>query len=123
MLLVAAACEVALDLVAWQCAGTRACAAATPGWASSRRPAGRRLVERSPAAASPWPPLVPAALTGLLWYLSHRTWSAYESQRPLSRAAEPADETGTHRRSAGPASGTDAGWSPGCAPRTPPPAC
>ncbi|WP_338899826.1 hypothetical protein WBG99_32810 [Streptomyces sp. TG1A-60] len=85
VLLVAAACEVALDLTAWQCAGTRACAeehtwlgflspaVSADGWWS--RP-GRRL-----ALAA----LVPAALTGLLWYLSHRTWSDYESQRPMDR--------------------------------------
>ncbi|CAM5603115.1 hypothetical protein SCALM49S_09854 [Streptomyces californicus] len=81
VLLAAAACEVALDLVAWQCAGLDACAvrrswhgflsAHQGGWWS--RP-GRRLAL---AAA------VPAALVGLLWYLSNRTWSAYESQRPL----------------------------------------
>ncbi|MFE1753464.1 hypothetical protein ACFW88_23480 [Streptomyces anandii] len=83
VLLVAAACEVALDLAAWQCAGTRACAArhswlgflspAAGGWWSAP---GRRL-----ALAA----LVPAALTALLWYLSHRTWSAYESQQPMSQ--------------------------------------
>jgi hypothetical protein len=94
VLLVAAACEVALDLAAWQCAGTRACAErhswlgflspdlSHHGWWS--RP-GRRL-----AVAA----LVPAALTGLLWYLSHRTWSAYESQRPISRGPEPEEDTG-----------------------------
>ncbi|MET8244265.1 hypothetical protein ABZV31_07425 [Streptomyces sp. NPDC005202] len=92
VLLVAAACEVALDLVAWQCAGTRACAArhswlgflspAGGGWWSAP---GRRL-----AVAA----LVPTALTGLLWYLSHRTWSAYESQQPMSRTPEPEEETG-----------------------------
>ncbi|MHA5054518.1 hypothetical protein [Streptomyces sp. SD15] len=94
VLLVAAACEVALDLAAWQCAGTRACAeehswlgflspyVSGNGWWSQP---GRRL-----ALAC----LVPAGLTGLLWYLSHRTWSAYESQRPLSRSAEPDEETG-----------------------------
>ncbi|MFF0968981.1 hypothetical protein ACWDQO_19550 [Streptomyces sp. NPDC003703] len=80
VLLVAAACEVALDLAAWQCAGTRACtsrhswlgflAPEAGGWWSEP---GRRL-----ALAA----LVPAALTGLLCYLSHRTWSAYESQQP-----------------------------------------
>ncbi|MFJ5552813.1 hypothetical protein [Streptomyces sp. NPDC093225] len=80
VLLIAAAGEVALDLVAWQCAGTVHCAAARSwlgfldperhGWWSQP---GRRL-----ALAA----LVPAALTGLLWYLSNRTWSAYESQRP-----------------------------------------
>ncbi|WP_374214982.1 hypothetical protein [Streptomyces longispororuber] len=84
VLLVAAVCEVALDLTAWQCAGTAACADqrawlgflavdahGAGGWWSQP---GRRL-----ALAS----LVPTALTALLWYLSHRTWSAYESQRPL----------------------------------------
>ncbi|MDT9698338.1 hypothetical protein [Streptomyces sp. P17] len=93
VLLVAAACEVALDLAAWQCAGTRACAerhswlgflspeASNAGWWSLP---GRRL-----ALAA----LVPLALTGLLWYLSHRTWSAYESQEPLSRGREPDEET------------------------------
>ncbi|MEU6251106.1 hypothetical protein [Streptomyces sp. NPDC047043] len=93
VLLVAAACEVALDLAAWQCAGTRACAerhswlgflspdVSQDGWWS--RP-GRRL-----AVAA----LVPAALTGLLWYLSHRTWSAYESQQPISRSPEPDEVT------------------------------
>ncbi|MDW4905706.1 hypothetical protein RB628_10220 [Streptomyces sp. ADMS] len=92
VLLVAAACEVALDLTAWQCAGTRACAEAhswlgflSPtesggGWWSEP---GRRL-----ALAA----VVPAALTGLLWVLSRRTWSAYESQQPMAHAPEPADE-------------------------------
>ncbi|UUU37363.1 hypothetical protein JIX56_42905 [Streptomyces sp. CA-210063] len=85
VLLVAAACEVALDLTAWQCAGARACAeehtwlgflspaVSDDGWWSQP---GRRL-----ALAA----LVPAALTGLLWYLSHRTWNEYESQRPMDR--------------------------------------
>ncbi|OII65642.1 hypothetical protein BJP40_16480 [Streptomyces sp. CC53] len=87
VLLTAAACEVALDLVAWQCAGTAACtggrgwlsflAAAEGGWWSQP---GRRLT----AAA-----LVPTALVALLWYLSHRTWSAYESQRPPRGEAGP----------------------------------
>ncbi|MEU6530695.1 hypothetical protein ABZ869_16100 [Streptomyces sp. NPDC046928] len=88
VLLVAAACEVALDLTAWQCAGTDACARrhswlgflSDGGWWS--RP-GRRL-----ALAA----VVPTALTGLLWYLSRRTWSAYESQQPMSQQPEP-DET------------------------------
>jgi hypothetical protein len=84
VLLVAAACEVAMDLVAWQCAGTPSCSARHT-WLGPLSPAvsgdgwwslpGRRL-----AVAC----LVPTALTGLLWYLSHRTWSAYESQRPMS---------------------------------------
>ncbi|WP_443054005.1 hypothetical protein [Streptomyces sp. IBSBF 2435] len=80
VLLVAAAGEVALDLVGWQCAGSARCsrgaswlgfaAAGRGGWWSEP---GRRL-----ALAA----LFPAALTALLWWLSHRTWSAYESQRP-----------------------------------------
>ncbi|MEV8432423.1 hypothetical protein PGH47_04440 [Streptomyces sp. HUAS 31] len=94
VLLVAAACEVALDLVAWQCAGTRACAerhswlgflsptVSDGGWWSDP---GRRL-----ALAA----VVPAGLTGLLWYLSRRTWSAYESQQPMTREAEPDEESG-----------------------------
>ncbi|MFF3885654.1 hypothetical protein [Streptomyces sp. NPDC001914] len=93
VLLVAAACEVALDLAAWQCAGTRLCVRnhSWLGFLSPDRPdagwwsqPGRRL-----ALAA----LVPAALTTLLWYLSHRTWSAYESQQPMARAAEPEEET------------------------------
>ncbi|GAB2614764.1 hypothetical protein GCM10027168_54200 [Streptomyces capparidis] len=86
VLLVAAACEICLDLVAWQCLGTEGCAegrwwlefaaAERDGWWSDP---GRRLAL---AAA------VPGALCGLLWWLSHRTWIAYESQRPpLPRAA------------------------------------
>ncbi|WP_121715330.1 hypothetical protein [Streptomyces sp. E5N91] len=92
VLLVAAACEVALDLVAWQCAGTRACAERHP-WLGFLSPAlsedgwwstpGRRLAL---AAA------VPAALTGLLWYLSLRTWRAYESQQPMDREADSEDD-------------------------------
>ncbi|CAL9378075.1 hypothetical protein SUDANB15_00995 [Streptomyces sp. enrichment culture] len=89
VLLVAAACEVALDLAAWQCAGTRACAerhswlgflspeVSGGGWWSLP---GRRL-----ALAA----LVPTALTGLLWFLSLRTWNAYESQQPVPRDPEP----------------------------------
>ncbi|MFI9820589.1 hypothetical protein ACIHFC_08990 [Streptomyces sp. NPDC052013] len=94
VLLVAAACEVALDLAAWQCAGTRACAdrhswlgflsptVSDGGWWSLP---GRRL-----ALAA----VVPTALTVLLWYLSLRTWSAYESQQPPGgvRGPEPDDE-------------------------------
>lgn len=94
VLLVAAACEVALDLTAWQCAGTPTCAdrhswlgflspvVSEGGWWS--RP-GRRL-----ALAA----VVPTALTGLLWYLSRRTWSAYESQQPMSREPEPDEDSG-----------------------------
>ncbi|MCX3062247.1 alpha/beta hydrolase family protein [Streptomyces beihaiensis] len=92
VLLVAAACEVALDLTAWQCAGRAACAAhhrwlgfmavdahGHGGWWSLP---GRRLGLAA---------VVPAGLTALLWYLSHRTWAAYESQRPLEHQPEPDD--------------------------------
>ncbi|MEU3910894.1 MULTISPECIES: hypothetical protein [unclassified Streptomyces] len=90
VLLVAAACEVALDLLAWQCAGARACtdprgrlAFLRPGrwWAQP----GRRLALGA---------LVPAALTGLLWFLSARTWSAYESQPPPSDTSGPSAPAG-----------------------------
>lgn len=87
VLLTAAACEVALDLAAWQCAGAARCTAAHSwlgflapeqhGWWSQP---GRRLALGA---------LVPTALVVLLWYLSNRTWGAYESQRP------PTDKT-TH---------------------------
>ncbi|MET9675477.1 hypothetical protein ABZY68_20610 [Streptomyces sp. NPDC006482] len=101
VLLTAAACEVALDLTAWQCAGTAACADASSwlgflaadrgGWWSSP---GRRL-----ALAA----LVPTALVGLLWYLSNRTWSAYEAQRPPAGYDAPAPEP----RPAAPEAGAD----------------
>ncbi|MCX4544983.1 hypothetical protein [Streptomyces sp. NBC_01565] len=85
-LLIAAACEVALDLLAWQCAGSSACTgsrswlgflSADGGWWGQP---GRRLALGA---------LVPAALTGLLWFLSNRTWSAYESQPPPSGTGDP----------------------------------
>jgi hypothetical protein len=82
VLLIAAACAVCLDLVAWQCAGSAACVAdsswlgplqAGEGWWGQP---GRRLA----LAALP-----PTALVGLLWWLSRRTWSAYESASPPPR--------------------------------------
>ncbi|AJF63842.1 hypothetical protein [Streptomyces vietnamensis] len=91
VLLTAAACEVALDLTAWQCAATPACTDAYSwlgflsegrgGWWSAP---GRRL-----ALAA----VVPTALVGLLWYLSNRTWSAYEAQRPPTGYDVPVPET------------------------------
>ncbi|MET8772420.1 hypothetical protein ABZV94_37010, partial [Streptomyces sp. NPDC004658] len=108
VLLVAAACEVALDLVAWQCAGVQDCvrrhswldflSPAAGGWWSAP---GRRLAL---AAA------LPTTLTGLLWYLSHRTWRAYESHLPLTPdSARPGGDrrptgTGTEPDSGGSAS-------------------
>ncbi|MFH8342045.1 hypothetical protein [Streptomyces sp. AM6-12] len=109
VLLVAAACEVALDLVAWQCAGARACARRhfwlaflTPDAAGG--PGVRRWAALLGTSGGWWPQpgrrlalaaLGPGGLVLLLWYLSHRTWSAYESHRPLLRgpvqAADPDD--------------------------------
>ncbi|MFE7778965.1 hypothetical protein ACFU5O_34840 [Streptomyces sp. NPDC057445] len=122
-LLTAAACEVALDLTAWQCAGSAPCSAnrswlgflsaAHEGWWAQP---GRRL---SLAA------LVPAGLVGLLWYLSNRTWSAYESQRPpgtttahgqYGRAASAcagAEEAATPHTASGSGPGTDGASRPG----------
>ncbi|MFJ8309984.1 MULTISPECIES: hypothetical protein [unclassified Streptomyces] len=103
VLLVAAACEVALDLTAWQCGGSAGCSGswdwlgfasvAHHGWWSQP---GRRL-----ALAA----LAPAGLTALLWYLSNRTWSAYESQQPLN--ADPAAGPG---EADGPAFGRPGFW-------------
>ncbi|WUQ31233.1 lipase family protein [Streptomyces sp. NBC_00239] len=115
VLLVAAACEVALDLVAWQCAGSAHCAASR-SWLAAFAPGnppgsggwwaqpGRRL-----AVAA----LVPAALTGLLWYLSHHTWGAYESQPPPPAAAPPGETrpVGAHPATA-PAGGVGADTDP-----------
>lgn len=80
VLLVAGACEVAMDLLAWQCAGSGSCVAGKSwlgflsadrgGWWSAP---GRRLGVAA---------VVPSVLVALLWWLSHRTWSAYESQLP-----------------------------------------
>lgn len=108
VLLTAAACEVALDLTAWQCAGVPDCSnrrswlgflsTAQGGWWSQP---GRRL-----ALAS----LVPTALVGLLWFLSNRTWSAYESQRPLT-GSEP-DDVDTETAHDVNTSGTEVGGRP-----------
>ncbi|GAA1370069.1 hypothetical protein J0695_35195 [Streptomyces beijiangensis] len=110
VLLVAAACEVALDLTAWQCAGSATCADSRSwlGFLSARRGGwwaqpGRRL-----ALAA----VVPAALTALLWYLSSRTWSAYESQQPLTGVHDTDDTDGTEdpEPSARPALSTPGFW-------------
>jgi hypothetical protein len=81
VLLICGACAVALDLVAWQCAAAPECAGQTSwfgflsdgGWWSQP---GRVL-----ALAA----LLPVILTTLLWWLSHRTWSTYESAYPPVR--------------------------------------
>ncbi|MBW5484970.1 hypothetical protein GPJ59_24570, partial [Streptomyces bambusae] len=80
VLLVASACEVCLDLVAWQCAGSAHCADSR-SWLGFLAPAGGGWWSQ-PGRRLALGALVPTALTVLLWYLSHRTWSAYESQPP-----------------------------------------
>ncbi|WP_369395015.1 hypothetical protein AB5J72_07900 [Streptomyces sp. CG1] len=94
VLLVAAACEVALDLVAWQCAGVHACTRRHSWLAflaphASVAPGGHDSWWSLPGRRLALAALVPTALTCLLWYLSHRTWSAYESHRPMSHDLEP----------------------------------
>ncbi|POX37864.1 hypothetical protein C3486_26185 [Streptomyces sp. Ru73] len=98
VLLAAAACEVALDLIAWQCAGSAACSAdrswlgflttAHHGWWSLP---GRRLVVAA---------VLPLLLVGLLWWLSHRTWSAYESASPPPRRPATSRDTPPSERPA-----------------------
>lgn len=98
VLLAAAACEVALDLTAWQCAGTTVCAAGkswmgflspdNSGWWSAP---GRRL-----ALAS----MVPLLVIGFLWSLSRRTWSAYESASPPPRLPGTSRDTPVAERTA-----------------------
>ncbi|WP_436318719.1 hypothetical protein [Streptomyces griseofuscus] len=106
VLLVAAACEVALDLVAWQCAGARGCARRhfwlaflTPD--AAQGPGVRRWAELLGTSGGWWAQpgrrlalaaLVPGGLILLLWYLSHRTWSAYESHRPPVQGPDPAPD-------------------------------
>ncbi|BAU81506.1 integral membrane protein [Streptomyces laurentii] len=98
VLLTAAVCEVALDLTAWQCAGSGACAAQRSwlGFLSAERGGWWSAPGRRLALAA----VAPAALVGLLWYLSNRTWSAYEAQRPpvgydSDAPADPATPAGT----------------------------
>ncbi|WP_420711540.1 hypothetical protein, partial [Streptomyces sp. NRRL F-4489] len=98
VLLAAAACEVALDLTAWQCAGTPVCAGGK-SWMGFLNPAGggwwsapgRRLVLAS---------LLPLAVVAFLWWLSHRTWSAYESASPPPRRPGSSRDTPAHERTA-----------------------
>ncbi|WP_377272528.1 hypothetical protein [Peterkaempfera sp. SMS 1(5)a] len=86
VLFAAGACEVAMDQIAWQCAGGGDCAAHQSWLHFAANPhnwwhqPGRRI-----ALAA----LVPLALVGLLGWLSHRTWSAFEAHQPDDgRAAE-----------------------------------
>ncbi|MFZ4301932.1 hypothetical protein ACOZE3_28975 [Streptomyces cinereoruber] len=95
VLLTAAVCEVALDLTAWQCAAAPACvdSASWLGFLSAERGGWWSAPGRRLAVAA----LVPTALVGLLWYLSNRTWSAYEAQRPPTghdTPTEPQDAPG-----------------------------
>ncbi|GGY47164.1 hypothetical protein [Streptomyces omiyaensis] len=91
VLLTAAVCEVALDLTAWQCAGTAACAdgRAWLGFVAADRAGWWSVPGRRLALAA----VLPAALVALLWYLSRRTWSAYEAQRPPTGDEPPGPAT------------------------------
>lgn len=87
VLLVAAVCEVAMDIVGWQCAGRAACTRDTTwlGFAAPGRGGWWSLPGRRLALAA----AAPVALTVLLWSLSRRTWYAYESHRPADRDPPP----------------------------------
>ncbi|WP_051944350.1 hypothetical protein [Streptacidiphilus rugosus] len=84
VLLTAAACEIALDLTAWQCAADSACVAhhswlvfALGGHGGWWAQPGRRL-----AVAA----LVPVAVLTGLGRLARLTWSSYEMVRPMPGA-------------------------------------
>ncbi|MET9913453.1 tetratricopeptide repeat protein [Streptomyces sp. NPDC006476] len=87
IMVVTAICELSMDLAAWQCAGSAACAGGqrfwmgflAAGWWSQP---GRRLAVGS---------LVPCVFIALLWRLSQRNWNIYESQQPPYRAIAPDD--------------------------------
>ncbi|MER7999907.1 hypothetical protein [Streptomyces sp. NPDC095613] len=80
--LTAAACEVALDLTAWQCAGSPRCVEGR-SWLGFLAPEGHGWWSQ-PGRRLALAAVVPVALVTMLWYLSNRTWSAYEAQRPLT---------------------------------------
>jgi hypothetical protein len=82
VLLTAAACEIAMDLAAWQCAANGACVShhswvvfALGGHGGWWGQPGRRLVVAA---------LVPLAVLAVLGQLSRVTWSSYERVRPMS---------------------------------------
>ena len=82
VLLTAAACEIAMDLAAWQCAANGACVAhhswlvfALGGHGGWWGQPGRRLVVAA---------LLPLVVLAVLGLLSGATWSSYERIRPMS---------------------------------------
>ncbi|RPF39299.1 tetratricopeptide repeat protein [Streptomyces sp. TLI_185] len=88
VMVVTAVCELSMDLAAWQCAGSVACArgqrfwmgfmaADSGGWWAQP---GRRLAVGS---------LPPCVCIALLWRLSRQNWNAYESQRPPAHPPAP----------------------------------
>ncbi|MFF4651590.1 hypothetical protein [Streptomyces sp. NPDC001380] len=96
VLLAAGACEVVLDLAAWQCAGSTGCASHLSWLRFAADPhnrwhqPGRRLVLGA---------LPPLALVALLGHLSHRTWSVFEAHQPggvraAGRSAAPMEQPG-----------------------------
>ncbi|MFB7762047.1 hypothetical protein ACWD33_16710 [Streptomyces xiamenensis] len=82
VLLVAGACSAALDLLAWQCGASAACTADV-SWLAFWGPDGGWWAQ--PGRRLALATVLPLALTALLWWLSHRTWSAYESASPPVR--------------------------------------
>ncbi|WP_306321218.1 MULTISPECIES: hypothetical protein [unclassified Streptomyces] len=83
VMVVAAVCALSMDLIAWQCAGTPACAEGQRLWLE--------YVSVSPDGPTWWGQpgrrlalgaLAPCGFIYLLWLLSRQTWEAYESQRP-----------------------------------------
>jgi len=82
VLLTGCACEAALDLLAWQCAGTASCAAQHSwlGFAAAAHGGWWSLPGRRLALAA----LAPLGMVAALWRLSHLTWASYEAQRPAA---------------------------------------
>ncbi|MBB5935374.1 lipase family protein [Streptomyces zagrosensis] len=94
VLLVAAVCEVALDLVAWQCAGSASCTGGR-GWMDFAAPAGGGWWSQ-PGRRLALAAVVPLAVIVLLSHLSTRTWSAYESSAPIERQVNEDDVSAAH---------------------------
>ncbi|WP_436847175.1 hypothetical protein [Streptomyces buecherae] len=95
VLFVAAVCEVALDLTAWQCAGSAACADGR-SWLGFASPTGGGWWSQ-PGRRIALAAVAPLAVIALLWLLSTRTWSAYESAPPIERPVNEDDPSAAHR--------------------------
>ncbi len=95
VLFVAAVCEVALDLTAWQCAGSAACVDGR-SWLGFASPTGGGWWSQ-PGRRIALAAVAPLAVIALLWLLSTRTWSAYESAPPVERPLNEDDPSAAHR--------------------------